>query len=340
MGFFSSKEKVKSKSQAQPWAPTQIGLAKGAFRVADWMDEPLEFFPEQTYAGQTTAEAQAIRALKGGAAAYPEMLRRYMAPGMGAYETMAGAPTAALEMGLTDVTTNPAVQAQATAIQRQLNRNLMENLLPTVRGGAATRGTLGGTGMQIGEALGTRGTQEAIGSALADLYGGAYRAGLGAETARYTSGLGAAGQAMSLAPRMAQLGLTEFTQPAALLGQAGGLERAEEQRAIDEAKARQEFEQMEPYRRATMGMEALMPSGRAFGTTEREAESRTTPSGFSRLGGALSMAGGLGSIGSRFLPGMMNLFSGGGGSLPIANPYSQGYGMYNNPWTYGGYGMG
>ena len=331
MGFFDSKSKQKSESSASPWGAAIPGLAQGIGNITGWMSRPMEYFPGQTYAGQTESEAQAIEQLKGGAGAYPQILGQYMQPGAQAFQTMAGAPQAALGMGLTDVTTNPAIQAQAEAIQSRVNRNLMENILPQIKAGEVM-GPSGG----VSRGIAARGTQEALSSALADLYGGAYQAGLGAETARYGAGLGAAGRALGALPGMAETALTQYTRPAALLGQAGGLERAEEQRGIQEAMARHEFQQMEPYKRGVMGLQALMEPATAFGTTKSETEGRTSPSTFGKIGQVLGAVGGMGR-------GMTDLFGGGlGGLLGGGNPYAAGpaagggMGMYDNPWTYGG----
>ena len=117
-------------------------------------------------------------------------------------------------------------------------------------------------------------------------------------------------------------------------GQIGGIERAEEQRGIDEAMARHEFAQMEPFNRATMGMQALMSPGQAFGRSTSESQTTSSPSTFSNIGNVLGAVGGLGG-GLLGAGGMLGGMMGGGNpfrATPV-NPYSGGAGMYNNPWT-------
>ena len=309
MGFFSSKQKGKSESRQRLWEPAAPGMTAAARKVGEYAQ-----------LGMTPEEQAAQESLRAGAEAYPGMLEGLMQPGMQALTGALGAPQAALGMGLTDILNNPAVQAQAGAIQTRLSRNLAENILPGIRGGAATLGTLGSTRQGIGEALAGRGTQEALGSALADLYGGAYQAGLGAETARYGAGLGAASSAMGMLPGMAELGLSQYTQPAALQQAAGQIGMA-------------------PYQRAMTGMGALQGPAAAFGERISRTESKSSPSAFSSLGNILSAAGGLG--GAMGLGGGAGLLSGlftggeamnGGFGTMGAGPW----GIAGDRWGYGG----
>ena len=98
---------------------------------------------------------------------------------------------------------------------------------------------------------------------------------------------------------------------ASLYGQAGGLQRAEEQRAIDEEMQRFQFEQMEPYMRAQYALPGLTELGSTFGTNVQQQRTTSTPSTFQQLGGLAmglgGLAGGLGGLG---------FFGGGGGGMP------------------------
>lgn len=333
-GLFDSTQTQESESSFAPWGPTIFPLHYGANLIRDWIQQPQEFYPEQTYAGQTPDEAAAIEALQAGAAAYPGMHAGVYDPTMTAFGGALAAPEAALGMGLQDVMSNPAVAGMAEAIQSQVNRNLQENIMPQLRINQI-RGPAG----DVAQGIAARGTQDVLAERLANMYGNAWAQGLGAETARYTAGLGAQQAAMGMAPGMAEMALSEYTRPAALLGQAGGLERAEEQRAIDEDIARFQFEQMEPYNRATMGMGAVMSPAQAFGTGTSESTVTSQPSAWSSIGNILSTAGSLGGLfggmgGGGF--GGFGGFGGAGGAAPQI-PYSGGFGMYNNPWTFGGY---
>ena len=343
MALFSSKQQTESQQRLKPWEGAMPGLGEATGLVSRWIDQPLEFFPGQTYAGQTPAEQQAIEALQAGAGAYPGMLAGIMQPTQQAFQQALGAPQAVLGANLQDVAANPALAGVAQAIQSQVNRNLAENILPQLTTGAVGRGTLGGTRQQVAEGIAARGTQEALTEQLANLYGGAWQAGLGAETTRLGQALGAQAGAMGRAPQIAQLGLSQYTQPAALLGQAGGLQRAEEQRAIDEAMARHSFAQQEPLMRGQTGLGLMQPLGAQFGEQESQTTARSRPSTFSQIGqlGALggALIGGMGGPGA-IMSGIRGLF--GGGMQPgqmMADPWGANINYMQGP-TGLGFGMG
>jgi hypothetical protein len=307
-------------------------MVKGIQGITDWMNRPQQFFPDQTYAPQTDAEAQAIEQMKAGAGAYPGMVGQFM-PGMEAgLQGALGAPQAALGMGLQDVMSNPALTGAAGAIQSRVNRNLQENILPGLTSSYMGLGGIGGTRQGVAEGIAARGTSDVLAENLANMYGNAWSQGLGAETSRYNAGLGAQQGAFGAAPGVLNTMLSQYTQPAAMLGQAGGLERAEEQRALDEEMARFEFSQNEPFNRYSAGMGALMGPGQAFGSVSTTGTQKSRGSPFENFGSLLGAGGAIGS----------GLFGQGGllaGGNPYTTPpiYSGGYGQYNNPWTYGGY---
>lgn len=309
MGFFSdlfeSKTKSESEQQTTPWGYAQPGLQAAAQLVSGQMGTPLQFFPGQTYAPQTESELQAIEALQAGAGAYPGMLQGFMTPGTAAWQGALGAPGAALGMGLQDVMGNPALTGAADAIQARVNRNLQENVLPGMTAQFMGYGGLGGTRQGVAEGIAGRGTSDVLAEQLANMYGNAWAQGLGAETSRYNAGLGAQAGALGQLPMMADMGLSEYTQPAALLGQAGLLERAEDQRAIDEDMARFQFNQMEPYTRAGLGLPLLMGPAQAFGQTKGQSETVDQPSTWSNIGNVMSTVGSM--IGAGMTGGMSGL---------------------------------
>lgn len=304
MGFFDSTQKSKSRSQLYPWGPAAQGLGRSAQLISDWTGTPMEYFPDQTYAGQTQEEQEALNMLRQGAGAYPGMLEGFMQPAQQAFQYGLGAPQAAMDMGLTDVYNNPAVTGMAEAIQSRVNRNLMENILPQI-----SVGEVYGPSGAVGRGIAARGTSDVLAENLANLYGGAYQAGLGAETARYNAGLGSMANMMGQLPMMAQMGLSEYTRPAGILEAVGEAERGEEQRAIDEEMARFNFSQMEPYTRGTMGLGALAGPAATFGRSETKSKQTVSPSTFSNIGNILGAAGAIG--GGLF--GSGGLLAGGGG---------------------------
>lgn len=347
MGLFSNlfdtTSEVEGRSDAQPWAPAVPGLFKGVNLVTDAMKTPMEFFPDQTYAPQTAAELQAIDQLKAGAGAYPGMLAGYMDPATSAWQGAMGAPDQALGMGLQDVMSNPALTGAAEAIQARVNRNLQENVLPGLTEQFMGYGGIGGTRQGVAEGLAAGRTSDTLAEQLAGMYGNAWAQGLGAETSRYNAGLAARSGALSQLPGMVNLGASAYTQPAAMLEQAGARERAEGQRGIDEEMARFQFSQMEPYSRAGLGMGLLMDPGMAFGSRTQQGTTTSQPSAFGRIGQLGSLGGSILGVGfgGPTGGGLSGLFGGGlGGGLGGGSYMAPGmpFGQYNNPWTSGGAG--
>ena len=170
-------------------------------------------------------------------------------------------------MAAPDVANNPYVQAQAEAIESQVNRNLMENILPQITVGGAQQTGAFGSSDAVARGLAAQGTGQVLSESLANLYGSAYGQGLGAQMG-----------AFQMLPAM-------MTGQASLYGQAGALERAEAERALAEDRARFEFGQMEPWQRAQMAMGIALPMGTAFGEGEQIGTTRSTPSPFQQIGG-------------------------------------------------------
>ena len=321
MGFldslFESDQESETRSTFEPWGPAAPGLASIANLLTSAAGRPLSYFPDQTYAGQTEAERQAIEGLKTAAGAYPGVVGDYLGPAGEAFQYGLGAPQTVMGMGLQDVASNPYLAAVSERMGGDISRNLAENIMPQLKLNESLYGS-----QEIGRGIAARGASEAYADALADLYGGAWQAGLGAETARYGAGLGAQASALGQTPMLAGLGYEALTQPSALLGEAGARERAEEQRAIDEAMGRFEFEQMEPYTRAGYALPGLMQLGTGFGTQTETLKGTSTLSPFQQLGGLMMgggmLAGGLGGMG----------FLGGSGGVPArigAQPWGGGY---------------
>ena len=341
-GLMSGRNKSaeEGSSKLKPWLGAMPGLGEATGLVSRWIDQPLEFFPGQTYAGQTAAEQQAIEQLKAGAGAYPGMLEQTLQPTMGAFQQALGAPEAVMAQNLQDVTQNPALQGAAGAIQSQVMRNLQENILPSLTTSAVGRGALGGTRQAVAEGLAARGTSDVLSENLANLYGQAWSQGLGAETQRLGQALGAQRSAMGMAPGLTNLGLSGYTQPAALLSRAGGLERAEEQRAINEAMQRHQFAQNEPLIRGQTGLGLMQPLGAQFGEKVSETQTRSRPSTFGQigqlagLGGAL--IGGMGGPGA-IMGGLGSLF--GGGGTPVGTTFADPWGA-STGFTQGPMGLG
>ena len=283
--FFETEQESRSRSEVAPYGPAEDVINRILRMTMRAAGEPLEMYPGQLYAPQTEAERAQIASLTGMAEQYPGMVM----------------PAFGMALNAPDVAANPYVTGMAEAIQSQVNRNLTENILPAITmGGVGTGGF--GTSEDISRGLAARGTSEVLSEALAGLYGSAYGQGLGAQA-----------NAFGMLP-------TVLGGQAGLYGQAGALERAEDQRAIDEARARFDFAQMEPYQRAGLASGIALPIASAFPEGMASGRTISTPSSFTQLAGLGTLGTmGAGALGQGF----------GGFGMPMYNP--------NQAFQMGGY---
>lgn len=332
MGLFSSKQK--SEQQTRPWEPTLPGLYAGINAITQFGAEPMEYFPGQTYVGRTPAEQHYLDALKSGAQFAPIISQRYITPAEQAWNRQLLAPNEVLGMGLQDVANNPYLSGAADAITSRVNRNLAENVLPSLARGAGTGG-YGGGRHGVAAGIAGRGTSDVLAEQLADMYLGAWGAGLGAETTRYGQALSAAQGALGLTPTMITAGMSPWTLATAMRAPQAAMQREQHERELAEAMGRHEFGEREPLERGTAVMGALLPGAHAFGRTKGKTTS--SPSTFSNIGSVLGTGASLlgagfgGSLGG--LAGLGSLFA--APQAATASPLAAG--QYNNPWTYPGY---
>ena len=225
---------------------------------------PTPYFPGMGYVGPSGPTQQGInlgmgalpyygQAAQTSAAAAP-LMGGLLGQGLGNYNFLSNAA---------DVGQNPYVQDMMSQNARLLNRNFTEGLMPQIRGSSVGVNALGSSRQGIAEGLAARGTQEAISDANERLLLGAYGQGLGAQT----SALGQTGSMLNnlMAPGQA------YGQAAGYLGQGGqaalGYGQAVEgyqQRALQDAMSRFNYQYQEPWQRAAqMGqvMGLLQPIG-------------------------------------------------------------------------------
>ena len=98
--------------------------------------------------------------------------------------------------GILDPSSNPYLMAQGNAAISPIIQNLLNSILPGIRGDAGMAGQMGSSRQGIAEGLGIQGALSSAGSVLSNLFSNAYGQGLGA----LQGGL-------SLSPQTANLGL-------------------------------------------------------------------------------------------------------------------------------------
>lgn len=262
-GTSTTVQKADPWSGAQPHLNTIYEDAQGLYESGG-----PEYYPGQTYINrdplENMAQQMGLQHAAGGMMNMSSNLQQ-------ASNSMLNAP---------DVANNPYVNAQADVIQNRMNRNLTEQQLPMIRGGAVASGQLGGSrqGIAEGQAIGR--TNEATGDALAQLYGDAYSSGL----EQQARGVGLMPQSMSAT-----------MQPYQTIGEVGAYNRGEQELALQDDMSRHAFEQESPY--ANLNNYAQIVQGAPWGSTSTSNMAGADRGGFS-AGGAMGGA----MLGSAFGP--------------------------------------
>lgn len=255
---------TKNVSQTGPLAmqsPYLAGMLQSAHNL--YMDETRPaYFPGSTVAPLAEAEGQA---------------RNYLSQ----YASQIAAPMAertqqSLERAIggeyMDAANNPYVQQMVKASTGDVSQDLLQRVLPAIKGGAIRAGQLGGSRQGIAEGL-------AIGEAAR----GAQRTAADINFGAYNTGLNAMMQGFNLAPTVQSMGYT----PADMLQAVGGQERAYDQAQINEQIARWQHEQNLPYvKLAEYANIVRSPMG---GQTVTETQYPQTSSGAQIAGGAMTL---------------------------------------------------
>jgi hypothetical protein len=224
-----------------PSAPTQLGTALEMGMVPFGLQAA-----QRVYGGADASQGGygAANGLFGQAAGMAPGVSNAFNNAAGAYGMGAGAQAGMLPgansnfaflSNAANVAENPYVNAQADAMTRRLNQNFREQLLPSINQGANQVNALGSSRHALAQAQGSERTQEQLARGLADLYGGAYQSGLGAQqTALGQTGAMLRNQlapadALGQAARERQMGMDVFGRGGQYLQQgAQGLQQGQQ----------------------------------------------------------------------------------------------------------------
>lgn len=282
-GLFTSEKQ--SEQQIDPMRRDQV--LDWQNRYYSLLNRPFEFFPEQTYAEMAPEQQEALQMRESVARDYGGGI---MDPTTAAWESTLTAP---------DVAANPYVNRMLDVQRGQAMEALEEDILPMLRSRAigSGEGGLGSSRHGVAQGRAVEETMDALTQAQAQTQLGAYGQGLGQQ--RF--GIGAA-------PGMAQMQLT----PSDIMMGVGDVRRAEEQRGIDEAMARHQFAQEEPWRRLERFVAPYQAMSSPYTTTKTTEE--TDPSALQIAGqvGGLALTG-LSGAGAMGYGPMAGMFSGAGG---------------------------
>jgi len=252
---------------AEPWAGAQPYIKKGYAEAEGIYDK----FSPSWYGGKTQASfaPDQLTAQAGVRDWATKGAPNVMNPAISAYKYGTGT-------SVVDVANNPYVKGMAA----QAAKDAYGQLTPTlagIRSGAIQSGGYGGSRQGIAEGTAIAGAADAATKAAANIYGQAYGQGLQHQ-------LGTLGQTGGL--------MTAGFTPYTALSATGAEQQQREQRLIEDAKAKHQFEQALPYERLSKYTGAISGTSGLLGS----AGSTTAPgqSTIGQLGNVAMLAGGLG----------------------------------------------
>ena len=273
-GKSDAPDETNSVQQVQPWSGVQPYLTNMFSNASNlYQQGGPQYYPGQTYPGRDPLQDQAQNLnLNYAMNSMPGQI----------YDTQRAQSYA---LNSPDAANNPYVQNMMQSNQFNLNRNLQENLLPSIRGGALNAGGVGGSRQGIAEGIALRGTQDALANANAQTMMGAYGQGLTAQ-----------GRALAMAPQTMSMGMA----PMDVMNQVGQYNQGIDQQALGADMDRWNYNQQLPWN--TIGQYNSLLSGTPWGSsTTSTAEGGGGSPIAGALGGGLAGAA-LGSSMTTALP--------------------------------------
>jgi len=228
-----------------------------------------KYFPGQTYADTTQQQLDA----RGQAQGYAQGAGQNLVNNYQAGENFWLNPA-----NIFNPSNIPGYSAVQDDMTRRVRQDLTESVLPQIRGGAIQSGSLGGSRQDLGEALAVERSSDALASALANMNMQAYGQGLNMYNA-----------AANRAPTSYGLGLA----PSQTLSAVGQEYQSDQQRAIDAAMQKFNFEQLAPLLNL-QALQSLTGTAGQYGgtTTSEQTRSMSGGNGLGQiLGGGLSLLG-------------------------------------------------
>lgn len=184
-GVNGSKQTGEQTQSQAPWSPMQPYLLAAGQQAANVYDQA-RTMPQGTQNALNSAQNVINQQL--GSPLYTQSqnvasgLLNGQMQGVSIPQTFSGMgaldPTAAYQSQLSGQV-NPYVDQMAQSITNQVNRNTLENVMPSIRSGAQAAGQYGSSRQGIAEGLAASRAQQDLGSSLSNLYGSAYESAQG-----------------------------------------------------------------------------------------------------------------------------------------------------------------
>lgn len=276
-------------TNADPWSGVQPYLSSLYSTTNALGQTPTQFYPGQTWANMDPLMKQGIESNLGFAKNYfPNMYNQGTGSLMNQLNAMDVGNNPYVQ-DMNQVAANQFTRASDQAIQNMVGQ-FRNQVLPGITNDAVAAGGLGGSRQGVAQGLAIQGlgnnVQNMIQSGQSDLANMYAQTNLGA----YGQGLQAAGNAINMMPQYAQLGL----MPGQIAQQAGGIYEGYQQKAIDDAMARWDFAQNEPWQRLA-NMNAIYSGATPY--AQQSSSSTSTQPQPQSSGLANAAAAGLGAYG-------------------------------------------
>lgn len=285
----SSAPKTTTQTNKIELSPEQQQLFELAFPFAQqYAQQGLESYGGQTVAPMSAENLQAQQMAMGAIPGVSDLASK-----------SASTQGFLLDPNQLNPASNPFLKAQGDAITGTVTDNLLERVLPALRGGATQTGGMysgGNTKAGVAEGLAVGKTNQDISNALAGLYGDAYK-----------FGISTMGDAVKNNPSVQAQQLMGST----IAGAVGTQNQQQQQLELNDAYNRWMIDQQMPFIRAQdlMGMINGMPG--ATGTSTVTGQPGGANPWMGGLGGAASGA----AMGSAIMPGIGTAIGAGLGGL-------------------------
>jgi len=247
-----------------PWDVAVPYMESGFKEAANlYNNNTPQYYSGQTQAGFTPDQLTAQQGIRDFATQGAPSI---MNPALSAYQQN-------LDPSMIDVANNPYVNNMAQAAADRAMAGVQDSLAD-IRGGAIMSGGYGGGRQGIAEGNAIAGAADSANQAAAQIYSNAYGQGLGQQRAT----LGMTGGLM-------QAGFSPYSA----LGASGSQQQQREQALIQDAMARQEFEQNLPYQQLKQYQSGITGFSPLVGNAGQSISTTPGASAMSNLGGLAQM---------------------------------------------------
>lgn len=264
---FNGKSSGSQTQKTEPWKGVQPYLKEG-YNIGSnlYGNNSPDYYPGQTVAPTDPLQTEARTGLE-------QYARGQMGQDVNGLRQGFGTL-----MGAADVNNNPYLYQAAMGATRPIVDQLTEQILPNIRSGAINTGQYGGSRQALAEGTAIGKATQAMGDMTSGMYSNAYQSGLGTLT-----------NALNMAPQQMQTWQSPYTT----LNTLGGQYQADQQKQIDAATKRWDYNQQLPYQQLSDWMN-ILNGGANLGGTSTTKQSGGGSDAMGAIGAVASIAAAFG----------------------------------------------